>query len=231
MKPIAFSRPMVLARRDGRKTQTRRLLKPQPKPNQVFMSDVDRDGKAFAYFDGGQNALVLDPPYGQPGEQLWVREDFTILTFGRKRSNGSPFCSVQYKADGERRLELPITEHECGLLYGRKFPLRATPGRFMYQSLARDKPTLLAVRVERLQDITEEDALAEGCEYRSNDDNTHMRLGSGPDSWDEKGKGYFTPGLNHRNTFRHLWGSIHGPESWAANPYVWVLTLSKFQPA
>lgn len=246
MKPIAFSRPMVLARRAGRKTQTRRLL--QFLPGCCHDVREHTDGRLWPHWirDGDEQAQPC--PYGQPGDRLWVREDFTILTWGRQRSTGSPFCSVHYNADGERGLELPLTEHEYSLLDARQFPYRKTPGRFMYQSLARDKPTLLAVRVERLQDITAADVQAEGVTLLTSPDGKLALPLTGKFRWPDylplaSGQskdtclGLLRTTANWSQTFLDhiwrahffaLWESIHGPGSAAANPYVWVLTLTPF---
>jgi len=222
MKPIAFSRPMVLSRHSGRKTQTRRLVKPQPTRLQdtanVWNRHYEQTGCPVVAEPGHVERPIFCP-YGYPGDRLWVREDFQFVAIPEVPQPTAAF-EVRYLADQQLQM-VNLTAHEQQLLFARQFPQRATPGRFMYQSLARDKPTLLAVRVERLQDITEADAIAEGC-YRMDNG-----LFAGPPNPEGSPGGFHTA----KGAFDALWGSIHGPESWAANPYVWVLTLSKFQTA
>ncbi len=197
MKPLAFSRPMVLARRAGRKTQTRRLVRGQI-PNSEF-----------------RIPNLSGCPYGQPGDPLWVREDFQFLATPLEP------LTVRYLADGATA-QAALTEHEFALFTQRQFPYRRTPGRFMYQSLARDRPTLLSVRIERLQDLTEADALAEGLEPDKLWDRTSTATGR----WTGFAHTHDSPVA----AFAELWTHLHGPESWAANPWVWVLELTQFQP-
>lgn len=214
MKPIAFSRPMVLARRAGRKTQTRRLVKFLP----GCCHDVREhtDGRLWPHWIRDGDEQEQPCPYGLPGEQLWVREDFQII----KAINYPDFdVTARYLADGEERT-VTLARHEAILWSHRQFPYRKTPGRFMYQSLARDRPTLLAVRVERLQDITEEDAIVEGIEMDHHWDRTRSKT--------ERWVGYPNTHDSAVQAFTELWESIHGHGSWAANPYVWVLTLTPF---
>lgn len=195
MKPLAFSRPMVLARRAGRKTQTRRLVRGQLPHSEFRIPNSS------------------ECPYGHPGDHLWVREDFQVL---HKVGRNDFQLSVCYLAD-DTQAAVTLTDHEYALWAARKFPYRKTPARFMYRSLARDLPTLTALRIERLQDLTEADAIAEGIEP----------VGAGYRS-------YLHPGsdiqLTPRASFQELWTSIHGPESWTANPWVWVLELTPFKP-
>lgn len=245
MKPLSFSRPMVLARRAGRKTQTRRLatLPKEMKQPYLFAFIPERGEARFRCSDTGWDT-VIQCRYGKPGDQLWVREDFQVLTlFNQDRK-----IAVRYLADGAERI-LPLTEPEHALLQARKFPFRATPGRFMYRPLARDLPTVTALRVERLQDITEEDAIAEGIERSPS--------GSNWLSYDKTRLIYESP----RDSFRSLWESIHGRRynnfqcdgcgkrfpstswtccgigftedpraSWEDNPWVWVISLTPFTP-
>jgi hypothetical protein len=211
MKPLAFSRPMVLARRAGRKTQTRRLARIAPD------AQIDNlgDGETVLNLTTGEE---LRCPIAQPGDRLWVREDFQVLH--RIGPDASRRLAVRYLADNVPA-DVTLTEHELTLWNKRQFPYRSTPGRFMYQSLARDKPTLLSVRLERIQDITEAVAIAEGC-YRMDNG-----LFAGPP---HKVKGTPLCCTSPTIAFQMLWESIHGPESWTANPWVWVLELTPFTP-
>ena len=139
--PILFSGPMVKAILEGRKTQTRRVIKPQP----VFDS-ADLNGKPYFRWRGlerSQWALSTYCPYGQVGDRLWVRE--TFYTDNYRRSNGLP---VLYKADGETRSWLPSIH--------------------MPRWASRITLEITGVKVERIQEIqdTPTDALKEGIKLK-----------------------------------------------------------------
>lgn len=194
-RPILFSAPMVRAILDGRKTQTRRVVK------FYGLTDVHRrlDG-SFSFETAGGSTLVKCP-YGKPGDSLWVRETHA-------RCPGNMFTPPHYLADGP----MPsISErHDAGLL-------RTFPSIHMPRWASRIDLLITGVRVERLQDISEADAAAEGLK-----------------SWPHKGgRAYgYDGGLQDghgsaRGAFWHLWESINGPESWSANPWVWVVEFKR----
>jgi hypothetical protein len=172
-----FSAPMVRAILDGRKTVTRRTLK---SPN--------ADGC----------------PYGQPGDRLWVRETCWLLGLvddGEPRVVGLDASGeagdpprVWYAADGDRPT-LPQYPPWCWL---RRNSIH------MPRWASRITLEVTSVGVERLHDITEDDARAEGVTTFPHDPEG--------DCWTD-GK--------HRTAFEYLWGQINGPDSWAANPLVW----------
>lgn len=174
-RPILFSGPMVRALLDGRKTQTRRVVKPQP---------VDP-------FDGAQlrtavsaYALAGPCPYGEPGDRLWVRE-----TWAKAGEQGD---RVEYRAD--------TADPKAG---------KWRPSIFMPSWASRITLEVESVRVERLQDISEADARAEGVT---------------PAPFTKAGRAAH---LVHVEAFESLWGSINGPDSWAANPWVWVVAFRR----
>lgn len=188
-RPILFSGPMVRALLDGRKTQTRRIVKLTPK-------DGVADNR-FVFEDINGKFRFIDCPYGRPRDLLWVRE-----TWGE---TGSPM-RVDYKADAG-----PITE-TARMSAGLKWK----PSIHMPRYASRLTLRITAVRVERLQDISEEDAISEGIE-----------LLGGPTScspWkdyskDQRYKFFSAPSASYCS----LWESINGPESWDQNPFVWVI--------
>lgn len=185
-RPILFSSPMVKALLAGTKTQTRRLVKPQPGPELG-----ETPGAAW-------NAGFVDVkcPYGQEGDRLWVREawgfdsgvrgDFRPL--GRNDLSGMDLLThTLYRADGG------------------KAP-RWRPSIHMPRWASRITLEVTSVRVERLQDITEEDAKAEGVDSVPVAD--VPRNGT----------------LYHRDDFAQLWDIINGSKApWSSNPWVWVV--------
>lgn len=198
-RPILFSGPMVRALLDGRKTQTRRVVKPQPV----------KDGHFWTLFGAGWSgtycpavpghSLAVRGPYGGPGDRLWVREAFDVgMTSSRQW--------VRYRADDS---VAPIgDEHREALLdnWDNHPSPRWRPSIHMPRWASRLTLELTGVRVERVQDISEADAIAEGCS------------GIGGTGYDEC--------ESPRDEYRRLWSDINGPASWDANPWVWVLKFA-----
>jgi hypothetical protein len=196
-RPILFSAPMVRALLEGRKTQTRRVVKfrvtgPNP-PQTLDFYDGDK-WKGTCHEDGRSgNALKLCP-YGVPGDRLWVRETWSMA---KSCNVHEPF----YRADGEasgRQTTLSYHEREA----------RWRPSIFMPRWASRITLEVTDVRVERLQEISEADALAEGAKQHQDKD----------------------PDYGYAGWYRALWESINGPDSWAANPWVWVIEIKRVQP-
>ena len=188
-RPILFSGPMVRAIIDGRKAQTRRLVKPQPDTNNVADIKLDLDG--FLYVEAGRWCQRC--PYGIPGDRLWVRETWADTM-------GDPPEAI-YRADGER--------HPSSALKWR-------PSIFMPRWACRLVLEVTAVRVERLQKISEADAKAEGCAAK--DLVTHKGT-----------MGPFDAELTQnaataKEAYRALWNSLNAKRApWASNPFVWVI--------
>lgn len=203
-RPILFSGPMVQAIIAGQKTQTRRVMKPQPWflpeaydrfSGWMWTRDGTGDGEGLAW---GSEADMLHVsyslgaycPYGKPGDLLWVRETWAALYPGKDdvlpTVNPRPaVCSLAYAATEER-----------GINGG------WTPSIHMPRWASRITLEIVSVRVQRLQDITEEDAKAEGCTGE------HFDLAV--------------------NDFIWLWGSINGKREgydWESNPWVWAVTF------
>lgn len=189
-KPILFSAPMIRAIIEGRKTQTRRILKPQP-------DDI---------FEGKLPAAVRI----SVGDRLWVREtwsgihDFRNTPPAQRQScmtPDGPFLreDIHFWADGN-----PLGgDYE-----------KPRPGIHMPRWASRLTLVVTDVRVERLHDISEDDAKAEGAVPY------HVRA-SGLDYY---GSQHAMCGQDHRAGFCHIWESINGIESWDANP--WVVAYS-----
>lgn len=196
-KPILFSTAMVQAILEGRKTQTRRVVKHQvswessclPKGSLAGFAVYDKRGAQY-WLDGeDQPATLADGfcPYGNPGDVLWVRESWFN--------------------DADKG-EAPIYVYKATF---RDFPRGSSkwkPSIHMPYSACRLFLRITDIRVERLQDISEEDCLKEGIESVKVSEAAYHSGTYG--EW-----------------FRELWQSINGPESWEANPWVWVVSFER----
>jgi hypothetical protein len=208
-RPIIFSSPMVRAILQGRKTQTRRVAK------------LNLSGRVAL---GGKNWHCDDPearlasPYGQPGDRLYVKEQCWI--WGRWTRNGLTKTGRQkwrFIVAGDRRVifEKPDATAKRSApegLHGKSGWVYRN-ARFMPRWASRITLEIVAVRIERLQDISQPDAKAEGV-----DGYLYARPG--------------VPGerLLYRKAFMELWGSINGSKqgcSWSSNPWVWVVEFKR----
>jgi hypothetical protein len=189
-RPIIFSAPMVRAILEGRKTMTRRVLKPQPQ-------SVDGSGRWYAMPGGGESLNCHRLPY-TPGDLLWVREAWrTEARFDKMPMKDEPTGAlVSYEADYDR-------EPNDGCRG------RLRPSIHMPRWASRLTLRVTGVKVERLHDITEEDAKAEAAEA----------VGY-IDEYDVGDRSYVVG-------FAGLWASIHGPLAWAANPWVAAITFKR----
>lgn len=196
-RPILFSTPMVQAILAGSKTQTRRICKPA---NTESLSFVVSDNGHFGDEEGD---VSFTCPYGKPGERLWVRETFNRTNPGGQ--NGIYY----YKADDS-------------------FPTCLGGGRYIGDEVW--KPSIhmprvascilleiTDIRVERLNDISEEDAKNEGLIKNSlfGEWGGVVKHPTVPD--------HFRWFRSPINAFKNLWESINGEESWDKNPWVWVV--------
>lgn len=207
-RPIIFSAPMVRALLEGRKTQTRRVLKQQPYEYRGKWWVTDRVSGDCELQDWANGHVGVGLPYA-PGDRLYVREHWRTARayddLAPSEMGGEE--PVKYEADG--------TEQMWG------WPDRFLPGRFrqgmhMPRWASRLTLTVSEVRVQRLKDITGRDILAEGVRCRGCND-----VGTGDYSACRDG-GCF----EQRGDFIHLWNSLHGPDAWDQNPWVVALTFT-----
>jgi len=202
-RPILFSAPMVRALLAGTKTQTRRNLKLKP----GFDVEERDDGTLWpcAEHPDCDDDVWMPCPQGEIGNQLWVRETWAygIHAMAAERDEDGPFV---YAADGTTQGRL------CD---------RWTPSIHMPRWASRISLEITALRAERLQDISDADARAEGIEGMAGDPECGYR-----NYLDQSGKDW---SLSPRESFRSLWESINGPASWAKNPYVWVVEFERAQ--
>lgn len=212
---ILMSGPMVRAWMAGRKTQTRRVVKPQPelRDGAWYWSHPRYDTPAL--YDAVAKCALY-----QPGDVLWFRE----ACRAHEREDG--LDGVVYAADGAF-VPIPNTQQASdawlelhGYRGGRGEWVRSI---HMPRWAARNFARVKAVRVERVQEISEEDARAEGAAF-------HDGSGVGHSGWrhDEESPVYESA----RASFAALWDSINGAKHpWSSNPWVWVYELEKLDAA
>jgi len=219
---INYFQPMILAKLAGRKTQTRRIINPQPPENSLLLETAMAPGSGPLYNQWGwrhpdDSIHQFKCPFGKVDDILLSREGYQIDDEGMNRA-----VVGRYLADNKRFMKV-LTEKEFRRWEERKYPHRATSGRFMYKSLIRFRDVITDVRVQRLQDISEEDARAEGtgmCVW-------HTGHGKLPE---DKHQSYAPPGrptfsASHKASFANLWDSINaGRGSWEGNPMVFAIT-------
>ncbi|MCY1080316.1 hypothetical protein [Archangium lansingense] len=233
-RPILFSGPMVRALLDGRKTQTRRVVNPHPrlipssegKPiwrldlRNGFVNSLDETRwpetmtRTFRDQDGTIYPAVC--PYGSPGDRLWVRESARVIAW-----RGFRQCRLSYEADGAETDWLPFPVRLKG---GETSLLGRCIANGVFREGARLTLEVTGVRVERLRDISEADARAEGIRSvpRHMDPSgvwwTHDAA-TCPEPW----------GRTPEDAFARLWEIINGTESWDANPWVWVVEFRRVE--
>jgi hypothetical protein len=189
-RPILFSGPMVRAILAGRKTQTRRVVKPQPRGDGITTINEAPGWWDVAILPGGFDNGGCMPiaeikcPYGQPGDRLWVRETFAPNYFDTG--------GTAYRAEWRQYID-----GICGEPAWK--PSTHMPRRFSRITLE-----ITDVRVERLQEISEADAIAEGAQCPG-----------------------VPASLTDRGAFAKLWNKINGPFAWDDNPWVWVVAFRK----
>lgn len=212
-RPILFSAPMVRALIEGRKTQTRRILKPQlelfeTSPGvwcDVGVFHDDEDGRRRARVTLGRVITMQKIPYAV-GDRLWVREAWKAhSTFEGVKPRDIPPSRIFYLAD-------PGYAPSGS---------RGRPGMFMPRWASRLTLTVTDVRVQRLQEISEEDARAEGM------DDATAQIVLSPDERHMLAYAHIvTPHALSRIIFETVWGQISGADSWASNPWVAAYTFT-----
>ena len=192
-RPILFSGEMVKAILAGNKTQTRRIVK------RNASGRVEIAGKQWHIED--ENA-TLASPYGQRGDRLWVKETHAL----------NPYVSGEYIY---RATEPDVSRYITS-------QNKWKPSIFCTRNASRINLEITAVRVQRLQEISEHDAEAEGCSHdflhsdTCSNDNCALCGGVG----DCEGVA-----VSAKENYRALWERINGKGSWDANPWVWSLTF------
>lgn len=226
-RPILFSGPMVRAILEERKTQTRRTMKPQPPTGEwdvgaltaetIYPTKVDRHGEdqpgpeCFgATCESGEWCLPC--PYGAPGDLLWVRETWAALDRCIRQRDSA---AVNYRASDT------IGPH-----------LKWRPSIFMPRWASRLTLRITDIRVERLQEITGDDAFAEGIQIPCSGPGMPLLRITGrvsPDRFSSEDPRIWKVKDWARFEYAELWEQINGKGSWDANPWVWVITFERFQ--
>jgi len=230
-RPILFSAPMVRAILNGSKTQTRRVVKPQPSDAHNFagftISSIhpSDEGKAV-WGRGDTRAMLLDAhrvrcPYGKPGDQLWVRETWDFLPDGGPDEPNVAMIRYWAGGDMERRVVPPDFNPNI-YSYEKK-----RPSIHMPRWASRIQLEITNIRVERLQDCSPADAVAEGIELSEQGRCKMYDHKDGEEHLQYAGKRFTKDPIE---SYRSLWLSINGPGSWDANPWVWVVEFRRIKP-
>lgn len=238
-KPILFKPELVAAILDGRKSQTRRLIKPQPLEGKAVKRVRTPSGAIHWMVEKKHRygCSVLVHPIAQPGDLLWVRETWKYYGW---TEDGEPW--IEYKADGEKCIHTPTLDWQDRVQDvwadlssgeatedGRFADQRWRPSIHMPKWSCRLVLEVTEVREERLQEISEEDAEAEGVrEFRD-----LLLSPRGADAWAKyavraaEAQGRPRPRTaDSVGAFAYLWDRINGKKSpWSANPWVFVYTF------
>lgn len=210
---LSFCKEMLPSVMDGSKTLTSRVMRVQPL-GAVKGAALWADGLWRIEHEqvGDHVGIRVRCPYGQPGDVLKVREGYRFdhIPYARGAIWG------QYLAD-DVTFKVKLTEAEWARFEKRKFPSKDTSARFMYNSLCRTQLVNREVRVERLQDLTEADAIAEGVEREG----SHWKCYA-------KNCGCFGQ-ITAWGSFATLWDSINAKRghTWASNPWVWRVRFER----
>jgi hypothetical protein len=203
--PILFSTPMVQAIIEGHKTMTRRIIKPQP----IDIDDYCGENPDLVGISNGKTSIqcnelqkIIHCPYGQKGDMLWVRETFAIVTSVIQTHPISIF-KANYPDSIEELTSYMLANNN-----------NWKPSIHMPKSSARIWLQITDIRVERLQDITNEDAIAEGIESAIGVEKMY-RVYTVKNGWTHDAIGSFST----------LWMHVNGHESAKSNPWVWVVSF------
>jgi hypothetical protein len=215
-RPILFSAEMVRAILDGRKTQTRRVapireLNILQHPGDMITWSVSflkavkgvlssHSGGKFSDLQARSIIASQFNPYGKPGDLLWVRETWAPL------ADCVVLNCAYYRLD-----------HEEARSSGPRVDVKWRPSIHMPRWASRITLRITDIRVERLQNISEEDAKAEGCE-------SPLTGAEAPAA----GPGVFL--ADERTSFAILWNKINGPGAWDENPWVWAISFERLMP-
>lgn len=248
--PILMTATNVRATLEDLKTQTRRMVKPQPLPDPARFTRFDEWGWT-PESNSGKTGIFLPShyrcPYGGTGDQLWVKETWQLFSWDfedavqgiRYRADGKcdyQAMSADFDPDAEwllkqvKKLEaIPGAQwmrgdeptddpDERSRLKWPKAKQAWNPSIFMPRWVSRIALEVVSVRVEKLQDISRGDAIAEGIRYLDD---------MGGWAYDDEGSGFH--GGDPLRSYENLWISINGAEAWNANPWVWVIAFRRIE--
>jgi hypothetical protein len=233
-RPILFSGPMVRAILEGRKTMTRRILKPQP--DMAMDGEICPDGSGGYSWEpvwpqghkkAGKIVCSLSCPYGGPGDRLWVRESWALThpSFDYETQCVDEFIPFEGKIPKEMpdsywKVVYGANFNEMQVHKDDRFIKNWKPSIHMPRWASRLTLEIVDVRPERLQEITEEDVVKEGiqkpyCSVSSK--NLYQIWVNGKCIENEKAA----------FVYQSLWNSINGPGSWEANPWIWTIEFKR----
>ena len=219
-RPIIFSSPMVNAIREGRKTMTRRIVKlrdfgPDDTPGYDW---IFRDRRSLWNSHATDDLIVKHCPHGRVGDRLWVKEGLWAVL----PNVGDTTLVTAYNTDGELALDgdrRPVPW---------RWKKTTLPSIFMPRWASRVLLEITDVKVERLNDISEADAIAEGA--RGWLDSLNGRAYDNAEKQACRFTKIIDPQagvMSGRGVFAALWESINGEGSWAANPWLWAITFRR----
>ncbi|EBV3278184.1 hypothetical protein DOH34_13150 [Salmonella enterica subsp. enterica serovar Wangata] len=205
---MIFNAEMVNAILSGRKTQTRRVLATDQDAVK-FCPEWDVNGKQIFIVLGekdhtGMNPVITAIPchFGQPGDRIWVRETFRV------HSRATDVATLVYRASVRNSWTEQTHRVPVAVCNKPATPEKWTPSIHMPRWASRITLEITDVRVERLRDLSEEDAKSEGIIPSA---------------------GGVLPGWEYRINFRDLWMDIYGTDNWEANPWVWVIEFKRVE--
>lgn len=214
---MIFNGEMVRAILDGRKTQTRRIVKPQPELTKS--SGFSWKGAVFGSGsddrETNRNFAHVKCPHGKPGDRIWVRETFQgpLFDFDQMDSyckDSTPFEKPEfcvYQADGKPAPEFFDADDNLHCCWRPSIHMPRWASRILLE--------IIHIRVERLNSISQADAIAEGAPQ------SHPSI-------DCVSREYGFPDFS-RSWFGQTWQHVYGEESWQANPWVWVIEFKHIE--
>lgn len=215
-RPLLFSGAMIRQARADLKTKTRRLAKPRRRHASLLeLDETSANGFLFAdsYIkDPGNRDWLLKEAPCLPGDTLWVRENFMPAI---DAGGGDWRYAADYDADG--------VAHMARLRHW-------IPSIHMPRVASRITLRCDDVQVERLHDITDADAVAEGITTQNVIVDAHCAGGRHTEVTADR---FFYPGCPDEgfetpiDAFRHLWEKLHGLDSWKTNPMLWVISFER----
>lgn len=207
--PLLVAASMARAYRSGQKTQTRRILEATGWNPHGMKFDSVREHesvtRAQAFFSDGRGTGC---PYGKVGHGVWLRENFAVETQPEGKR-------IIWPADMSAAWEKDLADVfylESSYKLGPCKPNIHIPRKYCQTVL-----TISSIKVQRLQDITDEDALAEGVQEWARSDAKLQLLRASKIAVPDRPK----------FLFQMLWTSLYGPDAWDVNPYVWVICTDK----
>lgn len=207
--PILFSTAMVQAILEGRKTQTRRIIK-----------DTTPHWANDAYREHCIRSIRC--PYGKPGDRLWVREKYRKYHVTKPDSDEIDLDHEVFEFAADKGIfPIPMQDGDGFQMYNKDGSEKMIPWRpaiHLKRVDARIFLEITNVRVERLQEISKDDAIAEGINPEVTGDDFYENYAKIGYRW-----------IDAVPSYRSLWESINGPGSWEVNPWVWVIEFKRIE--